>query len=80
MTKLEEKLIELGYKTYNDPSDHKHICRYFNGRKRIVINCARNKINKAHVDTYCIRTQNDMFKLQKLFNSLQKDLEILSLC
>ena len=82
MTKLEEKLKKLGYKTLN------HIA-YYKGIIRIVI--SRNKIlkNTCHlrIDEKVIRNRNDIQKLKDKVDYyheqlmiMYKDIEELELC
>ena len=80
MTKLEEKLIELGYKRTG--------C--FNFIKRVLENiliikinvCARAEIREAYVDFYArgVYCQWQLDNLQQAFNQLQKDLKELEKC
>lgn len=85
MTKLEEKLIELGYEHRYDPTAQK--VEYFKSMRvsnrwirlvvvididRIIRNCVANCID--------IKSQQDIDNLQQAFNVLQKDLEVLKEC
>ena len=71
MTKLEEKLIELGYETKNA------VYRYWK-KGLIVIETSYERIADCYVcTTRLIRTQEDIEKYQQAFNQLQKDLEVL---
>lgn len=75
MTKLEEKLVELGYKEHPFILDcyfsTKHNCRC----NIEILNPEANKI-KGSVDLLItIKKQEQIFDLQLAFNELQKDLE-----
>ena len=78
MTKLEEKLIELGY-------EKERICEYTKDFIKeqfylmITINpYTRNKIVDNYVFQYSFtKTQQDIDNLQQAYNQLQKDLEVL---
>lgn len=79
MTKLEQKLIELGYKRTG----------YFNFIKQVSENSLlikldvdRKKILETYVDYYAIGVsyQWQIDNLQQAFNQLQKDLEALKGC
>lgn len=77
MTKLEEKLIELGYSktTIED--------RYLKDIDSETWSCIWLKENKEEIDeSYVINNlvytkQQDIDNLQEIFNEFQKDLEIL---
>lgn len=76
MTKLEEKLIELGY----EPSCcFKHIYeKFFTDTLLIKINIL--DFNHSRVYVYglgAFYTQQDIDNLQQAFNQLQNDLEVL---
>ena len=71
MTKLEEKLIELGYETKNIVYKYWH-------KGLIVIETFYERIEAWYILTpILIRTQEDIEKYQQAFNQLQKDLEVL---
>ena len=80
MTKLEEKLIELGYKNYG-LGDYGY--RYEKTFKdvRIIIDYFKllGKINNCHIiyKNVAIKTQQDIDNLQQAFNQLQNDLDVL---
>lgn len=84
MNKLEEKLIELGYnKCYYD-NFTKQTTYYKNNEYleiTIVVNwnAYGNKIVRSGVEywTKMFSTQQQIDDLQKAFNQLQKDLEVL---
>lgn len=78
MTKLEEKLLELGYmKSFLFQTFEKHLkdkcCVIY-----ITLNCETNEIIYSYIHniTYII-TQQDIDNIQQAFNQLQKDLEVL---
>ena len=77
MTKLEKKLIELGY-TQEDYSSN----IYYKFIKRIYIFINAYNLNKYGVE-YPMMTytkQKHINDLQQAFNELQKDLEVLKQC
>jgi hypothetical protein len=80
MTKLEEKLIELGYENiYVNGRWYKE----YDGNKSIFINTDEHhkKIKDYHIHFYSfIECQQDIDNLQLAFNEMQKDLEILKEC
>lgn len=78
MTKLEQKLIELGYKqdklipfTYNKKFKNIPLIIINNGGLAGVVNISRFKT---------ITTQEEIDNLQQAFNEMQKDLEVLKQC
>ena len=79
MTKLEEKLVELGYKPY-------YRCyEKIVGKISIFVEPFDElftKIHKMYVydDTQYIKRQEQIDNLQQAFNEMQKDLEILKEC
>lgn len=85
MTKLEEKLIELGYKDYGIPSYHYNIHLFKKIYKypiEIRIYPAENKqrvMNYViHIDdSYSFNEQKFIDNIQQAFNQLQQDLEVL---
>ena len=83
MTKLEQKLIELGYKQSLE-FPFKYYKWVGNAIKRIQIDNG-NRINYKHsyiqyAHNRRIKTQQDIDNLQQAFNELQKDLGILKEC
>ena len=73
MTKLEEKLIELGYKKreYSKVQYYKSI----NGG---IIHLDTTDLDSTYVEPkYIIHFQQDIDDLQLAFNEMQKDLEVL---
>lgn len=83
MTKLEEKLIKLGYEIERDEEyteDCFIACKDCNAHADIVIGVSENKIYHYYVYTYLIqhiRRQDQIDNLQLAFNEMQKDLEVL---
>lgn len=92
MTKLEEKLIQLGYyKKSEHYSEH-----YENHSRKLTIyhkdvtefvfiefrifdpRCTRKY--RGRVVPYEVETQEDINEIQQAFNQLQKDLEVLKEC
>ena len=80
MTKLEEKLLELGYeKTFGGG----RWCKEYDGNKNIFINTDGyyKEIKDYYIHFYgFIECQQDLVGLQLAFNELQKDLELLKEC
>ena len=78
MTKLEAKLIELGY-VYIKHNDYfkKQYSRFI--YKSIELHKNKLKVNDYGVDykTNFIRKQQQLDNLQKTFNEMQRDLEVL---
>lgn len=83
MTKLEQKLIGLGYKKQPIYTHNQRVILYFknsfNYDMAIYYDCKSNKIIDEGVftDAKIIRTQQHINNLQQAFNEMQKDLEIL---
>ena len=83
MTKLEEKLIELGYEEQPKHAHNQRVVLYFKNiydySLAIYYDCKSNKIIDEVVFTNAkiIRTQQDIDNLQLAFNELQRDLEVL---
>lgn len=80
MPKLEEKLLELGYRINHDyPSwdDEKQYCKLFEDITLIII--ATDLIKNSWITPYYknIYTQQDIDDLQQAFNILKHDLEVL---
>ena len=83
MSKLESKLIELGYRIYF--KEHKSIntcaIKDVNGYDiTILINKPLTQITDYEITLdglFSIQTQQDINALQQAFNQLQKDLETL---
>lgn len=84
MTKLEQKLIQLGYKDVYFGNWHK-VTKHKFVKKIVVLN---NEINTDKCGVYWIKkssnrlytTQQDIDNLQQAFNQLQQDLEVLKEC
>lgn len=86
MTKLEQKLLDLGYDYVSNTLSN---CpRYSKGitlnKKQyelcIVTSKEKTKIyfNAVYAEYYSFKTQQDIDNLQQAFNQLQKDLELLN--
>lgn len=84
MTKLEEKLLELGYAIENTDWTYKQaIKEYMNCSINIQFNKEKygNNITfKCVKPIFSIKSQQDIDNLQQAFNQLQKDLEVLKEC
>ena len=85
MSKLEDKLIELGYECYGLSPNGYCYNKRVNGRLDLEIvydKTYRNRINDWKVNYYpvSVTSQQDIDNLQLAFNTLQKDLEELELC
>ena len=77
MTKLEEKLIELGYQEeYCHIRNHKQFYRFYNENK-IVIIIEKNKLKRKYIGATSITIQENIDDLQQAFNEMQRDLEVL---
>ena len=80
MTKLKEKLKELGYREHIMVFDvyisTKHNCRC----KIEILNPETNKIKGGVDPLISITKQEQIFDLQLAFNELQKDLKLLKDC
>ncbi len=79
MTKLEEKLIELGYEEIALDN-----IRYFKWINDWRITFVLNKDNETYQDYFIahkkddgVRTLEDIYQLMFTFNEMQKDLEVL---
>ena len=76
MTKLEQKLIQLGYK------QSPHTNRFIKVMNDIVFTIVTNYGDKI-IEKYavvCVESQQDIDNLQKAFNTLQSDLKEMELC
>ena len=78
MTKLEQKLIELGYL---EDKGYCNIYKKIKNRNIFIIRLNyknKNKINYSCIENaYYIQNQQDIDDLQRAFNQLQQDLEVL---
>ena len=78
MTKLEEKLLELGYKVFQQKSDREIIYRKVNIGGYLDIQLWNDSILTSGVlFPLPINTQYELNNINKAFNQLQKDLEVL---
>ena len=77
MTKLEEKLLELGYVGVFVGNDNN--IYYTKKTKRIVLDFKCEKIITSYLrlPSLEIDNQKQIKKIQQAFNQLQKDLEVL---
>lgn len=76
MTKLEQKLKDLGYE-FIDSCYNSHCYRkIIKGNGRICINVCKDRIIGRYIDKVIIY-QQDIDELQQAFNEMQKDLEVL---
>jgi chromosome segregation ATPase len=74
MTKLEQKLIELGYEnTYRDTRYIKQKISHF--RTIISLEEDKQKIEESFIEYDYVETQQDIDNLQQAFNQLQNDLK-----
>ena len=76
MTKLEEKLIELGYikREYSK-------VQYFKSIYGGIIHLDTTDLVSTYVEPkYIIHSQQHIDNLQQAFNEMQKDLEVLKEC
>ena len=79
MTKLEEKLIELGYEDVRYGRWRKNYDR--NKDILIITDEFHEKIKEYHIKFYSfIECQKDINELQQAFNEMQQDLAILKGC
>ena len=76
MTKLEEKLIELGYKR-SEFMIHSFKKIFIDNVIMFILNEAENNIKERRVMAISIKSQQDINDLQQAFNQLQKDLDVL---
>ena len=78
MTKLESKLLELGYKGIFVGNDN--TVYYKNQIKRIVLNfeCTKIVTSYLRLPSIEIDNQKQINNIQRAFNQLQKDLEVLT--
>ena len=76
MTKLEKKLIELGYKR-NKLIPFEYFKRYKKCTASILINGGLVGFLNLKYKISVINSQQDIDDLQQAFNELQKDLEVL---
>ena len=80
MSKLEEKLIELGYRYYYDNSEGYLYIKTHNKKYlfNVLLSYSKRRIETYEVSSvYDFHSQQDIDNLQQAFNEFQKDLEIL---
>ena len=79
MTKLEEKLIELGYRPYEQFMLIHSFIKVYNDKWNLIIETGLYETNVIEcyvdLDGMAIYTQQDLEDLQQTFNVMQKDLE-----
>ena len=86
MSRLEEKLIELGYEF-----DHYEVFTRQNAYKKLIgdfdtaiifiyVNKNTNKIATYYAINGIVTSQIHINNLQQAFNEMQRDLEVLKLC
>lgn len=74
MSRLEQKLIELGYE-FVDSCYNSHCYRKcIEGNGRVCINVCKDRIIGRYIDKVIIH-QQDIDNLQQAFNEMQKDLK-----
>lgn len=78
MTKLEQKLLELGYKkmTYFDINE----VIWWKGSIAITTKKRASKILRANVQVGYVEDQSQIDNIQQAYNILQADLEVLKQC
>lgn len=78
MTKLEEKLKELGYEIKKDNENDFGVCKKVNNKTNIIMGIIKNKIVSCYIylkDDRYIRKQEDINKLQEALNIMENDRE-----
>lgn len=83
MTKLEKELIELKYHYLFDNSEGYLYCKRHNGKYifNVMISYNKKRIENYDVSSvYDFHSQKDIDDLQKAFNEMQEDLEVLKKC
>lgn len=81
MTKLEQKLIELGYEKENQYVFTKYIVTLTMTYCISIELDINRKVETGYVDSnYHFEIQQEINDLQQAFNEMQKDLEILKGC
>ena len=80
MTKLEEKLQELGYEQ-GVTLKHLYFKEIYNTRIMLWLNKSRSNITKdsgvLKNESIYVRKQQEIYNLQQAFNEMQRDLEVL---
>ena len=78
MTKLEQKLIELGYKPFYQSVYYDSFQKRLEvGNCNIIFDIKSQKITTSYFAPMSIYTQQDLDNLQQAFNEMQRDLEVL---
>ena len=76
MTKLEQKLIELGYRYKNLTYSGYFFSRMYNEIEICLFFKDESEVSKAYISTpFIIETQQQIDNLQQAFNQLQNDLK-----
>lgn len=79
MTKLEQKLIELGYEL-NGEYNYYNVYRKRISSNDLFVEVYHNLSLDYCIDVGYVYSQQDINDLQQAFNVMQKDLEILKEC
>lgn len=86
MTKLEQKLIELGYEESKD-NRWDYIKKTLNNRVKIIISLPSSFCNSAiyenayiEVNKYIVFYKDDIEELMNIYDEFEKDLKELELC
>lgn len=77
MTKLEEKLIELGYKPFYQSAYYDSFVKRIEniGNCNIILDIETKKITMSYLVPNTIHNKEQLDNLQQAFNVMQKDLE-----
>lgn len=76
MTKLEEKLINLGYELYYKSADDTEYYKELTiGTFHIIIDTKTKKIIANYIDKVIIHTRQNIDEVQQAFNVMKQDLE-----
>ena len=78
MTKLEEKLIELGYEKWQFSLEYLTYIKPYNDNIDLNVNITNKIVDYfVYVGEFTYKTQQDIDNIQQAFNQLTKDLEVL---
>ena len=82
MSRLEEKLKELGYKPYYQSAYYDSFVKRVEniGNYNIILDLETKKITMSYLVPNAIHNREQLDNLQQAFNVMQKDLEILKEC
>ena len=75
MTKLEEKLKELGYELFYITNLYQYGKRFNMGYITILTDTENKQIIRSFIAPIAITNQRNIDSLQQAFNEMQKDLE-----